>query len=199
MTKSTAPVVHVVDDDEALRDSLRWMLESAGYRVVTYATSELFLADYDPRQSGCLVLDIRMPGMSGLEVQDELKRRGYAIPIVFITGHGDVPMAVSAMKKGAIDFIEKPFNDEAFIRVVENALTSDTQRRRAAACLATLTARERDVLQGIVAGKRNKVIAVELGVSIKTVEAHRGNVMKKLGVDSLADLMRLTHLVEPRR
>ncbi len=194
-----APVVHVVDDDEALRDSLRWMLESAGYSVVTYATSEAFLASYDPHQSGCMVLDIRMPGMSGLELQEELRRRGYAIAIIFITGHGDVPMAVNAMKKGAIDFIEKPFNDEAFVAVVENALASDAKQRRAAACLATLTARERDVLQRIVAGRRNKVIAAELGVSIKTVEAHRANVMKKLGVDSLAELMRLTQLLEPRR
>ena len=184
------PVVHVVDDDEALRDSLRWLLESAGHSVATYATAEGFLATYDPEQSGCLVLDIRMPGMSGLELQDELKRRSHTIPIIFITGHGDVPMAVSAVKKGAIEFIEKPFNDQAFLILVDNALALDAELRRAAARLLTLTQREREVMERVVAGKRNKDIATELSVNIKTVEAHRARLMQKMGVDSRAELVK---------
>ena len=200
MTDLNKPVVHVVDDDEALRDSLRWLLESAGHSVADHATAESFLATYDPEQAGCLVLDIRMPGMSGLELQDELKRRGHAIPIIFITGHADVPMAVSAVKKGAIEFIEKPFNDHAFLALINNALALDIETRRAAARLLTLTQREREVMERVVAGKRNKDIAAELSVNIKTVEAHRAKLMQKMGVGSLAELVQLvSNAGAPRR
>ncbi len=200
MTDSALPTVHVVDDDEALRDSLRWLLESAGHRVATYASAESFLAEDAAEQGGCLLLDIRMPGMSGLELQDELRRRGCAIPIVFITGHGDVPMAVNAVKKGALEFIEKPFNDQALLVLVDNALAIDAETRRKAARFKKLTQREREVMERIVAGKRNQDIAAELSISIKTVEAHRAAVMWKMRVDSLAALVKLVQSAgAPRR
>ncbi len=191
MTDPDRPLVYVVDDDAALRDSLRWLLESAGHRVATCASAEAFLAAYDAKQAGCLLLDIRMPGMSGLQLQDELERRGYAIPIVFITGHGDVPMAVNAVKKGALEFVEKPFNAQALLVIVDRALDIDAEARRAAARFGRLTKREREVMDCIVAGKRNQDIAAELSISIKTVEAHRAAVMWKMGVDSLAGLVKL--------
>jgi FixJ family two-component response regulator len=199
MSDSAGPVVHVVDDDEALRDSLRWLIESAGHSVATYATAESFLADCEPERAGCLVLDIRMPGMSGLELQDKLNRRGYTIPIIFITGHGDVPMAVNAVKKGALEFIEKPFNDQAFLVLIENALAVDAKTRRTAARLLSLSEREREVMKLMVAGKRNQDIAAKLSINIKTVEAHRANVMRKTGADSLAELVRLVHGAGARR
>jgi FixJ family two-component response regulator len=200
MTDSALPLVYVVDDDEALRDSLRWLLESAGHRVATRASAESFLATYDPKQAGCLVLDVRMPGMSGLELQDELKRRGHTIPIIFITGHGDVPMAVNTVKKGALDFIEKPYNDQALLVLIGNALAIDAETRRDAARFETLTQREREVMERIVAGKRNQDIAAELSISIKTVEAHRAGVMWKMRVDSLPALVQLAQSAgAPRR
>ena len=200
MSDLDRPLVYVVDDDEALRDSLRWLLESAGHRVATCAGAEAFLATYAAEQGGCLLLDIRMPGMSGLELQDELKRRGHAIPIVFITGHGDVPMAVNAVKKGAFEFIEKPFNAQALLVLIDRALDIDAEARRAAARFGRLTKREREVMDCIVAGKRNQDIAAELSISIKTVEAHRAAVMWKMGVDSLAGLVKLVHSAgAPRR
>ena len=191
MTELDPPLVHVVDDDAALRDSLRWLLESAGLRVATYASAESFLEAYAAAQGGCLLLDIRMPGMSGLELQDELKRRGYTIPIVFITGHGDVPMAVNAVKKGALEFIEKPYNAQALLVMVDHALDIDAEARRVAAHLGRLTKREREVMELVIAGKRNQDIAAELSISIKTVEAHRAGMMWKMGVDSLAELVQL--------
>jgi FixJ family two-component response regulator len=194
------PLVILVDDDAALRDSLRWLLESAGHCVADYSSAEDFLAACDPGQRGCLVLDIRMPGMSGLELQDELSRRGWHMPIIFITGHGDVPTAVSAVKKGALEFLEKPFNDEALLGLVSQALERDARaqaetdgQREFEARLATLTQREREVLELIVSGKRNREIAEGLQVSIKTVEAHRAKVMQKTGVSSLAELVQLVH------
>jgi len=200
VTDLDRPLVYVVDDDAALRDSLRCLLESAGHCVATCASAKAFFAIYDPKQAGCLVLDIRMPGMSGLELQDKLKRRGHAIPIVFITGYGDVPMAVNAVKKGAFDFIEKPFNDQALLVLIDNALAIDAKARRAAARFETLTRRERKVMERIVAGKRNQDIAAELTISIKTVEAHRAAVMRKMGVDSLAALVKLVQSAgAPRR
>ena len=185
------PLVYVVDDDAALRDSLRWLLESAGHRVAACASAEAFLATYAAEQGGCLLLDIRMPGMSGLELQDELRRRGHAIPIVFITGHGDVPMAVNAVKKGAFEFVEKPFNAQALLVLIDHALDIDAEARPAAARFGRLTKREREVMDCIVAGKRNQDIAAELSISIKTVEAHRAGVMRKMRVDSLAGLVKL--------
>ena len=200
MTDLDGPLVYVVDDDAALRDSLRWLLESAGHRVAACAGAEAFLATYTAEQGGCLLLDIRMPGMSGLELQDELKRRGLAIPIIFITGHGDVPMAVNAVKKGAFEFIEKPFNAQALLVLIDNALAIDAETRRRAARFERLTSREREVMELIVAGKRNQDIAAELSITIKTVEAHRSGVMRKLGVDSIAALVKLVqNMGAPRR
>lgn len=190
--------VFIVDDDEAVRDSLRWLLEANGYRVRAYESAEAFLAAYDPGSVGVLIVDVRMPGMSGLELQEHLLARKIPLPIVFITGHGDVPMAVSTIKKGAVDFIEKPFN-EADLRVIvanmfekahEQAAEAANRRDRDA-MLARLTSREQQVLERIVAGRLNKQIADDLGISIKTVEAHRANIMEKLQVATVADLMKV--------
>jgi len=198
VTHRDSPVVCVVDDDDAFRDSLVWLLQTAGYTAAAFPSAEALLAHADPHQAGCMLLDIRMPGLTGLELQSELARRGYTTPLVFITGHGDVPMAVSAMQKGAFHFLEKPFNDNVLLGVVSRALAADRRRREAQARKAAiaerlerLTPREREVMNCVVAGKLNKVTADELGVSIKTVEAHRSQLMKKLGVDSTAQLVRL--------
>ena len=195
------PVVFVVDDDRAMRESLTWLLDSVGLRVRSYANARDFLAEYDPAQPGCLVLDVRMPGMSGLDLQAELARRGVELPTIVITGHAEVSMAVRAVKAGAIDFIEKPFSDQLLLDRVRQALEIDLEarevrRRRedARRRLATLTAREREVLDLVVAGKANKEIASALGVSPKTVEVHRAHVMSKMYVDSLAELIRITLL-----
>lgn len=195
--KEKPATVFVVDDDEAVRTSLRLLLKSVGLPVETYAAAQEFLEQFDPDRAGCLVLDIRMPGMSGLELQDELIARGVPYPIIFITGHGDVPMAVSTMKKGAVDFIEKPFDQDALKTLVERMLgeartrASESERRRISeALVAKLTPREQQVLERIVAGRLNKQIADDLGISIKTVEAHRANIMDKLNANTVADLMR---------
>jgi RNA polymerase sigma factor (sigma-70 family) len=197
-SKDTLGVVYVVDDDEAVRDSLQWLLEASSYRVETYDSAEAFLAGFDPNAIACLILDVRMPGMSGLELQDELLARKLALPIIFITGHGDVPMAVSTMKKGAVDFIEKPFDQTALKALVErmlaharDAAASAERQRLNEALLARLTPREQQVLERIVAGRLNKQIADDLGISIKTVEAHRANIMDKLRANTVADLMRV--------
>ncbi|MCZ2407730.1 MAG: response regulator transcription factor [Burkholderiales bacterium] len=190
--------VYVVDDDEAVRDSLQWLLEGKDYRVRCFDSAESFLARYDPREVACLVVDIRMAGMSGLELQDRLIERKSPLPIVFITGHGDVPMAVNTMKKGAHDFIQKPFNEEALVNLVERMLDVARQsfagHQQAAsreALLAKLTGREAQVLERIVAGRLNKQIADDLGISIKTVEAHRAIIMEKLGANTVADLLKI--------
>jgi len=190
--------VHIVDDDEAVRDSLRWLLEANGYRVRSYESAESFLAEHDPTLLGVLIADVRMPGMSGLELQEQLSARGSPMPIVFITGHGDVPMAVSTIKKGAVDFLEKPFEEselrEIVGRMFEEAktrlATAQAQRARDAT-FARLTAREQQVLERIVAGRLNKQVADDLGISIKTVEAHRANIMEKLEVSSVAELIKV--------
>jgi len=193
-----ASIVYIVDDDEAVLDSLRWLLEANRYQVATFARAEDFLASYEPARTACLILDVRMPGMSGLELQEQLVARGANLPVLFITGHGDVPMAVATMKKGAVDFIEKPFNEAELRASVERMLTSaeseaETRRRDAEreGLLARLTAREHQVLECIVAGRLNKQIADDLGISIKTVEAHRANIMDKLNANTVADLLRL--------
>ena len=190
-------VVYVVDDDDAVRDSLQWLLEASRYRVLGFDSAEKFLAEHDPDAIAVAIVDVRMPGMSGLELQDELIARGVPYPIIFITGHGDVPMAVSTMKKGAVDFIEKPFDQDALKTLVERMLSeartraSETERRRISeALVAKLTPREQQVLERIVAGRLNKQIADDLGISIKTVEAHRANIMDKLNANTVADLMR---------
>ncbi|HZH57805.1 response regulator transcription factor [Yanghanlia caeni] len=196
-TQATS-TIFIVDDDEAVRDSLRWLLEANGYRVKSFSGAEEFLQAYDPDQVGVLIADVRMPGMSGLELQEALIARQAPIPIVFITGHGDVPMAVSTMKKGAVDFLEKPFNEsdlrEIVARMLEDAAERVNQaraRRDQQAVLSRLTAREQQVLERIVAGRLNKQIAGDLNISIKTVEAHRANIMEKLEVTTVADLMKI--------
>jgi len=198
---STPPIpntVFIVDDDEAVRDSLRWLLEANGYRVKSFAGAEDFLAAYDPEQVGVLIVDVRMPGMSGLELQEELIARKAPLPIVFITGHGDVPMAVSTIKKGAVDVLEKPFNESDLRNIVARMLEQAAQRasqaqalRSQQAMLSRLTSREQQVLERIVAGRLNKQIAGDLNISIKTVEAHRANIMEKLEVTTVADLMKI--------
>jgi FixJ family two-component response regulator len=191
-------VVYVVDDDEGVRDSLQYLLEASQYQVYTFASAEHFLAQFDPNAIAVLVLDVRMPGMSGLQLQEELLARKATLPIVFVTGHGDVSMAVATMKKGAVDFIEKPFNqadlkalvDRLLVQARERAAAAERERMNAA-LLARLTAREQQVLERIVAGRLNKQIAADLGISIKTVEAHRANIMDKLEANTVADLMRV--------
>jgi len=190
--------VFIVDDDEAVRDSLRWLLEANGYRVRAYESAERFLAEYDPEVIGVLIADVRMPGMTGLELQEQLLARKATLPVVFITGHGDVPMAVSTMKKGAVDFLEKPFNEADLRQIIASMLeqaharaADEATRRGHEALLARLTVREQQVLERIVAGRLNKQIADDLGISIKTVEAHRANIMEKLQVTTVADLMKV--------
>lgn len=192
-----ARVIYVVDDDAAFRDSLRWLLESAGYRVTQFPSAERFLAAYRPGNGICLLLDVRMAGLSGFELQAELNRRGEEIPIIFLTGHGDVPMAVEAVKKGAFDFIEKPFANSRLLALIERAAAIEAparqaraQRLSAAARLETLTEREREVLDRVAAGRRNRQIAEELGISVKTVEAHRARGMEKMGATSIAEVVR---------
>ena len=189
--------VYVVDDDEGVRDSLQWLLEGKDYRVRCYDSAETFLSRYDAREVACLIVDIRMAGMTGLELQDKLVERKSPLPIVFITGHGDVPMAVSTMKKGAMDFIQKPFQEEAIGNLVERmllqakeAFAGHQQSASRDALLAKLTSRESQVLERIVAGRLNKQIADDLGISIKTVEAHRANIMEKLNANTVADLLK---------
>lgn len=190
--------VYVVDDDEAVRDSLQWLLEGKDYRVRCFDSAESFLANFEPREVACMIVDIRMNGMTGLELQDRLIERHSPLPLVFITGHGDVPMAVSSMKKGAIDFIEKPFKEDELVPLVERML----DKARDAFChlqeaasrdalLSRLTGRETQVLERIVAGRLNKQIADDLGISIKTVEAHRANIMEKLHANTVADLLKI--------
>lgn len=197
-TQDTKGTVYVVDDDDAIRDSLRWLLEANDYKVELYDSGESFIAKYDPNAIAVLVLDVRMPGMSGLEVQEHLLARKADLPIIFITGHGDVPMAVRALKKGAVDFIEKPFQQAALKAQVEHMLNEARERRMKnerqslnEALLAKLTPREQQVLERIVAGRLNKQIADDLRISIKTVEAHRASIMDKTNSGTVADLMRV--------
>jgi len=193
-----AALVHVVDDDRAVRDSLRWLLEGEGMAVQTYASAEDFLAGYTGERPGCAVVDVRMPGMSGLELQERLSRNHVRLPLVFVTAHGDISLAVRAMRRGAVDFVEKPFPDEQLVEAVRRALEVNSRVAAGAeepglvrARAAGLSPRERDVLAAVVEGKSSKVIARELDIAIKTVEAHRARIMVKLGVTSLAGLVRL--------
>lgn len=191
-------IVYVVEDDEAVRDSLKWLLETSSYRVELFDSGEMFLAKFDPNAIAVLILDVRMPGMSGLEVQEHLLARRCDIPIIFISGHGDVSMAVSTLKKGAVDFIEKPFDQAALRTLVERMLQEARSRKIKAerrslndALLGKLTPREQHVLERIVSGRLNKQIASDLGISIKTVEAHRASIMDKTNSGTVADLMRV--------
>ncbi|HXZ60802.1 MAG TPA: response regulator transcription factor [Steroidobacteraceae bacterium] len=193
-----APTVFVVDDDEGVRNSLRFLLKSVGLATRTLESASEFLDTYKPNQPGCLVLDVRMPGMSGLELQQQLNLRGAVIPVIFITGHGDIPMAVEAMQQGAFDFLQKPFRDQDLIDRIQRALERDARNRAALdqhakirERLNSLTPREREVLGLMTRGKPNKIMAAELGVSQRTVEIHRARVMEKSGASSLAQLVRM--------
>lgn len=192
------PTVFIVDDDDSVRRALQRLAGSVGLNVETFASAQAFLDRYDSSRAGCLVLDVRMPGLSGLDLQDELNVRGITIPVVFMTGHGDVPMSVRAMKAGAVDFISKPFNDQALLDAVQHALAKDQDSRQAHAerseilrRIERLTPREREVFALVVDGKLNKQIAHQLGTSIKTVKVHRARVMDKMRAASLADLVLL--------
>ncbi len=200
LTASPQPLgtVFVVDDDEAVRDSIRWLLESSNYKVELFDSGESFITHYQPDQVGVLLLDVRMNGMSGLEVQDHLIARKSDLPIIMLTAYGDVQMAVTALKKGAVDFIEKPFDHAALRQLVEKMLVEAVRRRNqnereliGRQKMAKLTPRERQVLERIVSGRLNKQIADDLGISIKTVEAHRASIMDKTASGTVADLMRV--------
>ncbi|MFP5512277.1 MAG: response regulator transcription factor [Alphaproteobacteria bacterium] len=190
--------LHIVDDDEAIRDALSWLFQSRNVPVAGWPSAEAFLEGWRPEMAGCLLLDIRMEGMSGLELFDRLLSKGCRMPVIFLTGHGDVPIAVSALKKGARDFVEKPFNDNELVDRVIDALAFDAEQREReagqaglAARLATLTQRERQVMELVVAGRLNKVIADELGISMRTVEVHRSHVFEKMRVKTAVELTRL--------
>ena len=198
MTKDAQALVIVVDDDEAVRSSTRLLLKSVGLPAVTYSSAQEFLDNYDSQQPGCVVLDVRMPGMSGLELQQFLNLRGAVIPVIFITGHGDIPMAVDAMQHGAFDFLQKPFRDQDLLDRVQRALEKDRgnraqlrEKNRIQERRDSLTPREREILDLMTRGKPNKVMAADLGVSQRTVEIHRARVMEKMGASSLAQLVRM--------
>lgn len=190
--------VFIVDDDEAIRDALAWLFQSRNVDTQEFASAEAFLASLPEPAAGCILLDIRMDGMSGIELFDRLREQGCRLPVIFLTGHGDVPIAVSALKKGAHDFVEKPFNDNELVDRVIEALALDTARRardddRAsiASRLASLSARERAVMDLVLAGKLNKQIADELGIAVRTVEVHRANLFDKMGVRTAVELAQL--------
>lgn len=196
--KEKSPTVFVVDDDDAVRGSLRLLLKSVGLAAQPFGSAQDFLEHYSPDQPGCLVLDVRMPGMSGLELQQQLNVRGAVIPVIFITGHGDVPMAVEAMQHGAFDFLQKPFRDQDLIDRIQRALEKDRgyrqelrKREQIRERRDSLTPREQEVLELVTSGKANKVMAADLGVSQRTVEIHRARVMEKMGAASLAQLVRM--------
>jgi two-component system response regulator FixJ len=202
-TVPAPPTVFVVDDDSAVRKSLELLLKSTGMRVAAYSSATEFLAAHPEDPPGCLVLDVRMAGMSGLELQEQLNARHSILPVIFITGHGDVPMAVEAMQAGAVDFIQKPFRDQDLLDRISQALEKDAAARRQLAersgierRLASLTPRETEVLHLVVAGKANKVIAGDLNLSQRTVEIHRARVMEKMRAQSIAHLVRMIVAVQ---
>jgi len=192
------PVVMVVDDDAGVRNAMRSLLKSVGLVAALYASAQEFLAAYDPAQPGCLVLDIRMPGMSGMELQQQLNLRGAVLPVIFMSGHGDIPMAVEAMQHGAFDFLQKPFRDQDLLDRIQKAIAKDGERREALGererikvHLESLTDREREVMDLMTQGKQNKAIAQDLGVSPRTIEIHRARVMEKMNAQSVAELVRM--------
>lgn len=196
---SSEPTVFIVDDDAAIRQAMEFLMRSVDMKHETYRSADEFLTAWNETRRGCLVLDIRMPGMGGLELQERLREHGSSLPIIFITGHADVPMAVDAMQNGAFDFIQKPFRDQELLERIAAAMKTDRARRAeqerksdVSERMATLTPREREVMDLVVTGKPNKVAAYELGVSQRTVEIHRARVMEKMGARSLADLVRMT-------
>lgn len=198
MTSTSAEqTVFILDDDEAMRDALLMLMRAAGLKAEAFPTARDFLDSYSPRRSGCLLLDIRMPGMNGLELQAELHKRRIRLPIVFLTAHADVPMTVRAMKAGAVDFIQKPMDEHRLVVAVMTALKNDAERdslrtpdlpKEAAQRLETLSEREREVLQQVLRGRQNREIAEALSISVKTIEFHRANIRQKLGVGSLQEL-----------
>ena len=197
------PIIHVVDDDRAVRDSLSFLMKSVGFESMAYDSAEAFLAKADLNRPGCLIVDIRMQGMSGLELQQLLNERSSKLPVIIITGHGDVPMAVQAMKAGAVDFLEKPYDNQLLIARIRQCLQQiskeqDEENRvtKAKSRLAQLTPRELEVMKLLVAGKHNKAIADDLDISVRTAEAHRAKVMKKLHADSLSDIVRIALLMQ---
>jgi FixJ family two-component response regulator len=190
--------VYVVEDDEAVRDSLELLLKSDGKSVKTYDNATSFLKDYSEKMAGCIVLDIRMPGMDGMELQRKLNEKHSILPIIFVTGHGDVPMAVDAMKEGAVDFIQKPYREEALLEKIGAALAQDIEQRKTLGekqeilrRVKSLTPREHEIMDRMIEGQANKVIAIELEISQRTVEIHRSRVMHKMGTHSLAHLVRM--------
>ena len=194
----STPLAHLVDDDEAIRDALSWLLKSRGLPCATYESAETFLSAWNKTMSGCVVLDMRMSGMSGLDCFDQLSARESLLPIIFLTGHGDVPLAVATLKKGAFDFFEKPFNDNELATRIEEAMALDANRRVANATvdsvkarMSTLTTRERQIMELVLAGKFNKVIADELNISMRTVEVHRANLFDKMRVKTAVELANL--------
>ena len=202
---SNEQVVHVVDDDVAVRQSLSFLLASDGLPVRLHESASAFLESVDDAALGCIVTDVRMPGLDGIELLRRLRAGGITLPVIVMTGHADVPMAVEAMREGAVDFIEKPFDDDLFLAAVQSALREreqqaerDVQAGRARARIEALTERERQVLDGLVAGKANKVIAHDLGISPRTVEIYRANVMTKMQAGSLSELVRLALQAEAR-
>lgn len=196
--KAKTPTIYIVDDDDSMRQAVALLLRTVGYNPIVFARPVDFLAKFDPNVHGVLVLDIRMPEMSGLEVQQQLNRSGAILPVIFITGHGDIPMAVQAMKDGAFDFLTKPFRDQDLLDRINGALKQDAENRATIEQHAdlrkraeSLTPREREVLELIVEGKANKVVAIDLGLSERTVEIHRANVMEKMGARSVAHLVKM--------
>jgi len=198
------PTVFIVDDDAEVRDAIKLLMDSVGLDAEVFESAQDYLDKFVPERPGCLILDIRMKGMSGLDLQDRLTEEPLHPPIIIITGHGDVPMAVRAVKSGAVDFIEKPFNDQLLLDAVHRAIEQDAEQRGRASRLADirerlvkLTPREREILDMVVAGNRNKVIAIDLGISQSTVEAHRAKVMEKMQAASLSELMRMMLALNP--
>ena len=197
-TASLPGTAHIVDDDEAIRDALTWLFKSRGIASQAWNSAEAFLADYHPQMRGCLVLDIRMADMSGLELFDHLRSMGCRMPVIYLTGHGDIPQAVQSLKKGAFDFIEKPSNDNQLADRVMEALALDAEvnqriclQASVSERLATLTQREREVMEAVLAGKLNKVIATDLNIAMRTVEVHRARVFEKMGVKSAVELAQM--------
>jgi two-component system response regulator FixJ len=191
-------IVHIIDDDDAVRDSLAFLLTSSGIRAETHASATIFLERFAEVSIGCIVTDIRMPDISGIDLLRQVKERDPALPVIVITGHGDVPLAVEAMRLGAADFLEKPFDDDALLAAIRSALDRERQRDEQGTRiaefrnrLASLSAREREVLEGLVAGHPNKIIAYDLGISPRTVEVYRANVMTKMKASTLSDLVRM--------
>lgn len=201
-TELESPVIFIIDDNPAIRDSLQWLLESVGLRAIAFPRGQDFLDTYKPGQYGCLLLDVRMPGMSGLHLLEKLRQADIDLPVIIITGYGDVPAAVAAMKGGAVDFIEKPFNEQLLLDSVQNALAQDQAQRQSRLRrqeviqrFASLTPREEEVMKWVVEGLPNKDIAENLAVSRKTVEVHRAKVMAKMQAESLSDLIQMAIVV----